>query len=49
MATSVAPLAPPCARLKEGMRDEFNPEVGGALRRVADGLPDTFKPMATGS
>ena len=35
--------------VEEGMRDEFNPEVEHYLGRVADGLPDTFKPTATGS
>lgn len=34
--------------VEEGMRDEFNPEVEHYLGRVADGLPDTFKPTATG-
>jgi GTPase SAR1 family protein len=33
--------------VEEGMRDEFNPEVERYLGRVADGLPDTFKPTTS--
>jgi GTPase SAR1 family protein len=34
--------------VEEGMRDEFNPEVEHYLGRVAEGLPATFKPTASG-